>query len=130
MKQATPAELVHDLVSAWNAGDSKAFASLFTEDAQYVTGDGAWLDGREAIEGFVAGAERRDTALVTVQELTIRVYDRVATAVFRWRGSGDVPVGGVVTCVLLDQLGRWKVVHLQNTDASIAGSDHERSPGS
>ncbi|MFI6297234.1 SgcJ/EcaC family oxidoreductase [Nonomuraea sp. NPDC050790] len=38
------------LAEAWNAGDATAYATLFTEDADYVSFDGTHTRGRQAIE--------------------------------------------------------------------------------
>lgn len=43
-------ELLDRMVAAWNAGDAKAFAEVFTEDADYITFFGAHLKGRKQIE--------------------------------------------------------------------------------
>jgi uncharacterized protein (TIGR02246 family) len=43
-------DLLARLTETWNAGDAKAYAELFTEDADYITFFGLHLQGREAIE--------------------------------------------------------------------------------
>ncbi|MFQ5891066.1 MAG: YybH family protein [Gemmatimonadota bacterium] len=35
---------------AWNAHDASAVASFFSEDADFIAGNGPWIVGREAIE--------------------------------------------------------------------------------
>ncbi|MEV3980882.1 SgcJ/EcaC family oxidoreductase [Nonomuraea sp. NPDC049758] len=42
--------LVERMTETWNAGDSAAYAALFTEDADYITFFGLHLQGRKAIE--------------------------------------------------------------------------------
>ena len=41
--------LVQQMEASWNAGDSKAFAALFTEDAHFVNIMGWHVTGRKAI---------------------------------------------------------------------------------
>ncbi|GII63426.1 hypothetical protein Skr01_35110 [Sphaerisporangium krabiense] len=53
MTETATAE-IHDLLrrmtDAWNAGDARAYAGQFTEDADYITFFGMRMTGREAIE--------------------------------------------------------------------------------
>src|SRR5580765_4644027 len=44
-------DILKELEAAWNAGDSKAFAAKFLEDATFIHIYGGQLDGRAAIEG-------------------------------------------------------------------------------
>lgn len=41
--------LIQELGEAWDRGDADAYASLFTEDADYVVFDGTHLKGRQEI---------------------------------------------------------------------------------
>ena len=43
-------ELGKDLQDAWNRGDAPGYASLFTEDADFVAWNGSYGRGRQAIE--------------------------------------------------------------------------------
>lgn len=51
--QTAGEEAIHDLfrqmLTSWDAGDSDAYATQFTNDADYITFDGTHLKGREAI---------------------------------------------------------------------------------
>ncbi len=60
-------------VRAYNAGDAKAIASLFTEDAEVVNEDGAPIQGRDAIGALFAStftANPRET--IELDEIAIR----------------------------------------------------------
>ncbi|MFN8489590.1 MAG: SgcJ/EcaC family oxidoreductase [Caldilineaceae bacterium] len=48
--EAAMHQLFQQLTAAWAAGDAKAYAALFTEDADYVAFDGVNQKGRAAIE--------------------------------------------------------------------------------
>jgi uncharacterized protein (TIGR02246 family) len=43
-------ELGQDLQDAWNRGDAAGYASLFTDDADFVAWNGSYGRGRQAIE--------------------------------------------------------------------------------
>lgn len=43
-------EIVKSIQQAWNAGDGKAFAAPFAEDADYVVVNGMHVKGRAAID--------------------------------------------------------------------------------
>ena len=45
-------QIVAKLEEAWNAGDSAAFASYFTDDATFIHIFGGQLDGRTAIQAI------------------------------------------------------------------------------
>jgi uncharacterized protein (TIGR02246 family) len=47
--EASIQNLIRELGEAWDRGDADAYASLFTEDADYVVFDGTHLKGRQKI---------------------------------------------------------------------------------
>jgi uncharacterized protein (TIGR02246 family) len=109
--------LVRDLVSAWNRGDATAFASLFTAEADYVTGAGVSLHGQQAIAELL----RTSTAPPRVQiegEIVVRDYGAAGSAIFRWvTEAGTEPHRrGVVTCVVVKTDAAWLIDRLHNTD--------------
>lgn len=109
--------ILERLVGAWNSRDASGFAGLFTEDADYVTGDGVWIRGQPAIERLVTDAE--PGARVTIEtKASIRTAGEVATVVFRWSapGPGGGLSRGVTTCVVTRRHGRWLIDRLHNTD--------------
>jgi uncharacterized protein (TIGR02246 family) len=108
--------LIHQLITAWNGGVARRFAVLFTPNANYVTGRGVCLEGRDAIE------EMRDSAAelsISLEEmLSSQVYDKVATALFKWVGQAKdrSERRGVISLVALNENGLWLIERLQNTD--------------
>ena len=109
-------ELLARLLDAWNRRDAVAFAALFVEDADYVTGDGLWLQGRAAIEGLVQGSDPMGQASFQGRP-SIRVSDGAGSATFRWAASGGhTSSRGVTTCVLTMTGGGWLIERLHNTD--------------
>jgi len=108
--------LVDQLITAWNSGMARRFAVFFTPNATYVTGRGVCLEGREAIE------EMRDSAAelsISLEEmLSVQVYDKVATALFKWAGQANdgSERRGVISIVALSENGLWLIDRLQNTD--------------
>jgi len=49
-------DLVSQFLAAWNAADAKGLSALFTEDADFVSPNGAHAVGRVNIEAFYAMA--------------------------------------------------------------------------
>lgn len=109
--------LIHDLVNAWNRGDATAFASLFTAEADYVTGAGAWLQGRRAIAELLSAAAAPPRAFIE-GDASIRDYGAVSSVVFRWTTDpGLAPRRrGIVTCLLVKSGEAWLIDRLHNTD--------------
>ena len=109
--------LVHDLVSAWNRGDATAFASLFTAEADYVTGAGMWLHGRRSIAELLSAAAA-PTQVFVEGDAWIRDYGTVSSVVFRWATDPGIEPRrrGVVTCLLVKSAEAWLIDHLHNTD--------------
>jgi len=109
--------LIHDLVSAWNRGDATAFASLFTADADYVTGAGAWLQGRQAIAELLVSATSPPRVFVE-GDASIRDHGAVSSVVFRWATDPGIEPRrrGVATCLLVKGGEAWLIDRLHNTD--------------
>ena len=106
------AKVIQSLIDAWNRRDSTSFKNAFSQDANYITGDGHWLKGHRAIADLYS--ERSE--IVSVAEgPSITVYGDVATATFRW-SAGTERFGGIITCVVIKTGRDWKIVTLQNTD--------------
>ena len=122
-------EIVAQLVDAWNKRDMKAFASLFTLDAHYITGQGRWLKGREAIEQEFSkshsAAEQFGLIIITGTFIK-QLNPDVALVHNTWEladPTGEEEEGsrfrrGIITQVLIRQGERWLIAALQNTDAA------------
>ena len=127
MGQGSPEALVDAFVSAWNAHDMEALASLFRADADFVNVVGIWWKDRAQIEAGHAFAHRsffRNSALqadaVSVKALTAEV----ATVHVRWTLSGqEEPDGstgqtrsGILLFVATRGTAGWEIAAAQNTD--------------
>ena len=112
------------LVDAWNGNDMTAFASLFTDDASYVSGTGRWLKGRQAIrEGLSTEEGNSDGGRVVFTGTRIKLIKAdVAIVHNTWEMTSDRGESasqsrrGVITQVLVSDGERWRIAALQNTD--------------
>lgn len=118
-------DLLERLFDAWNRRDARAFAALFTEDGDYVTGAGEWWRGRRMIEGevaarFDAAADAPGVARLADRSIRHLVTD-AAIAHLAWSlvtGREPAPERrGVASAVLVrDARGSWLIASLHNTD--------------
>ncbi|MGH3319354.1 MAG: SgcJ/EcaC family oxidoreductase [Streptosporangiaceae bacterium] len=120
-------DLLRRLTDAWNAGDAKAYADLFTDDADYITFFGLNMPGRQAIEeghralfeGPLAGSR-----LTGIDRPKIRFLRPDVAVVVAGGGSsvsGDQPEAGresTVTFVAVRDEGTWRFAAFQNTRRS------------
>jgi len=109
-----------ELAAAWNRGDWSGLASLFAEDADYVTGAGIHLRGRREIREHLSTAsqdpDRSGAAEVSITHVQVRpIGGDVASALVSWRmpAAGR---GGCFTLVLSRDEGAWRILTLHNTD--------------
>jgi len=129
-------ELGQALQDAWNRGDAAGYASLFTDDADFVAWNGSYGRGRQAIEdghrrlfdGPLAGSRMvlvDDDAQSIPPESLRFVRPDVAIMVI----SGVVTPAGqratgpdhqsVQTFVLVKNSSRWRVAAFQNTRQKV-----------
>ena len=125
--QETIRAIIDRLIDAWNKNDMMAFVSLFSEDADYISGAGLWFRGRQAIqEGLSRDAEsssehgnvvitgnwirfiKADVAIVQNTWEMRRGKDQREERV-EWRR-------GIFTQVMVSDGERWRIAALQNTD--------------
>jgi len=121
-------KVVRGLEQAWNHHDMKAWANLFTEDADFVNVAGWWWKGRTEIEQKHAGAHEfifRDSTL-TIHEVHTRfLAPEIAVVHVLWSlaghknpdGTPGQPRKGILTQVLQKQNGKWLIAAAQNTDS-------------
>lgn len=123
----TPQKALARIGVAWNAGDAAAYAAEFTPDATYVAFNGQVMCGRTAIEDVHRWLfdgplkESRMAMSGPAAEPDIRfVRPDVAIAVT----GGAVQLEGaeltpdresVVSFVLVEDRGTWKIAAFQNT---------------
>jgi uncharacterized protein (TIGR02246 family) len=129
-------ELGRALQNAWNRGDAAGYASLFTDDADFVAWNGSYGRGRRAIEdghrrlfdGPLAGsrmvlvdddaASAPPGSLRFVRpDVAIMVISGVVTPAGQSATSPDH--GSVQTFVLVKNSSRWRVAAFQNTRQKV-----------
>jgi len=116
-------ELVRVLEDAWNSGNSQRFASVFAEDADFITVLGKHYNGREAIDAghraifdtIYKGSRNRYTieGLRFVRPDVVVVFVRAQLEL-----ADDRVISACPTMVLTKENGKWQVAVLQNTVVS------------
>ena len=127
--ERTIQRVVDELIAAWNRRDGASFSQLFAEDADYVTGAGIRLAGRGRIHDAlfahpVVMAEADKVSIVT-QSVKIVASD-AAVVLCGWQmDPADASQSqesdartGLVTMVMQRTADGWRIVALQNTDAT------------
>lgn len=120
------------LQDAWNRGDAAGYASLFTDDADFVAWNGSYGRGRQAIgdahrplfEGPLAGSRMVlvDDGTESAPPESLR-FVRPDVAIMVISGAvtraGEAAAGpdheSVQTFVLTKNADRWRVAAFQNT---------------
>lgn len=116
------------LEEAWNHHDMKAWANLFTEDADFVNVAGAWWKGRAEIEKKhleIHAYIFRDSTLRLGEVETRFLTPEIAVVHVLWSltgnrnpdGSDGQPRKGIFTEILQKQSGKWLIAAAQNTDS-------------
>lgn len=116
------------LADAWNSGDAAAYASLFTEDADYVTFFGMRLPGRELIESShraLFEGPLRGSKIGGPGDASVRFPREDVAVVVSGGGSaldgGDAVAQGresTLTFVLVRSGTGWLITAFQNTRVS------------
>ncbi|MGN9837604.1 SgcJ/EcaC family oxidoreductase [Nonomuraea sp. H19] len=121
------AEIVHLLArmgETWNAGDARAYAELFTPDADYITFFGLHLEGRQAIEDVHRELFKTSIKLEEGgQEPRIkRLSDDVALVISGGgstvNGEPDPSRASIVTLTAVRTPEGWRLASFQNTRVS------------
>jgi len=119
--------VVQEIIGAWNRHDMDVFATLFTEDADFVNVRGVRWIGRRAIQEAHAASHSTifKTSQLTLRESSVRflrpdvAVARSITEVTGQTGaSGEIlpPRSAMLTLVMVNDDGRWMIVVAQNTD--------------
>ena len=122
-----PDEIPQRIAETWSYGDAEAFASLFTEDADFINVVGIWWRDRKAIQRAHAYGFERTLSQVKlhIQRTEVRMLSAEYAVVHaQWRLSGqrtvegDVsdPRSGIFMLVTERQPQGWIVVAAQNTE--------------
>jgi len=113
-------ELLDNLVDAWNRRDADAFAALFAPSADYITGDGGWVGGREGIQRLFRTPS--GTGVASIDGVaSIRRHGDVSTVLFGWRlesPAGVVLQKGLTLCVATRAGSGWLIDRMQTTDSA------------
>ena len=127
---------VEKLESAWNQGDSVAWADLFAEDADFVHMLGGHFTGRASIERghrTIFDTIYKGSTNKFVVEKVRFVGDQVAIvfvfATLKLTTPGMPPqINARPTIVLQRQDGAWKIVTFQNTVVTPEGAPAGKDP--
>jgi len=122
--------VIASLTDAWTAGDAKAWANLFSEDADFTVWNGMYVRGREAIERghkHLFSTAFKDTKLRYVVRSIRFLEDDVAVA----HVDGNMVKKGedfpalpqvVPLFVMVKDKGQWRVSVFHNTNVQPGGS--------
>ena len=126
-------EVVRALQDAWNLHDMKAFASQFSEDADFVNVVGCWWQGRAEIEKKHAASHAswfRESTLkftaVHLRFLTPQIsLAHVESSLVGANRPDGTPAGlriGILTLVFHKQADIWLIAAAHNTERISEGS--------
>ena len=132
----TPEAVLAAYVAAWNAHDMKAFANLFSEDADFVNAYGDWWRGLEALQA--KNTEAHDSyyarTRLRMENPAVRsLGNDLALVQARWVLHGDTRARrderlGFVTLVLTKEESRWRIRLAQNTERNPQASATADAP--
>ena len=105
----------------------KSFASLFTEDAQFVNVIGLWWHSRAEIQKAheaLHATRMRMSHLVASESVVHLLSPEVAVLLQQWQLTGDTGIDGVtlpmrrgvMSLVTVKAGGQWHIASAQNTD--------------
>jgi uncharacterized protein (TIGR02246 family) len=129
-------QIVEQLESAWNRGDSVAWADLFAEDADFIHILGGRFIGRSAIERghrIIFDTIYKGSTNKFVVEKVRFVGDRVAIvfvfATLKLTAPGMPPqINARPTLVAERRDGTWRIVVFQNTLVTPEGAPTGKDP--
>src|SRR5580698_7171185 len=113
------------LREAWERGDGQAYASLFSEDAQYVTAPGERMRGRKSIADShqeIFNTFFKETKLgqgypSSLRQITpdVVLVESAGSVLFPGESESKVAPNGLMTLVVARQDNAWRIVSFQNT---------------
>jgi uncharacterized protein (TIGR02246 family) len=109
--------LIGRLVDAWNRGDADGFAGMFAPHAEYVTGQGQRIWGREGIAELVRQAGP-GSQVVVLGGASVECDGNAGKARFSWATAdqGTATRHGVTTCTLIRENTRWMIETLRTEE--------------
>jgi uncharacterized protein (TIGR02246 family) len=121
--------VVASLADAWTAGDARAWAKLFTEDADFTVWNGMYSKGREAIEQGhkqIFSTFYKDTKMRYVVRSVRFLRDDVALVhvdASVVKKSEDLPPSphAVPLLVMVKDKGQWRIAAFHNTNVQTSG---------
>ena len=128
MDTESPGSVIDSLGKAWNAGDARAFAGFFTEDADLVNIHGMHLHGRQAIAGLYEMLFRSvfDGSHVKCSIAAERTL-RPQVMLLQMKVALSVPAGkmagshnALATVVMVREQAHWRIESLHNTLVTAA----------
>ena len=116
--------LFQELQAAWDRGDGEAFASYFTDDADYIIVNGIYLQGRQAVADthqHIFATLYRDSRLEGFVKNIRFLSDDIA--LLHLHGRPRIPgqalpapeQHSIQTIVAIKQAGSWRATSFQNT---------------
>lgn len=117
---------------AWNAHDMDALAEVVDESVDFITVGGRWLKGRAAFKAHhteLHKTVRRNNATIKLLAThTQRLSPDVLLAHVEWHTEGDrdpdgtarQPRNTIMTWVLMQSGGRWRIRASHNVNVTIA----------
>jgi uncharacterized protein (TIGR02246 family) len=119
--------VVQNFMNAWNARDARAFAAVFSEDADFTNWRGTSASGRANIEAFHAPmfATIFKNSHQKFTDIKIRfIRSDVAAVDVHWEMTGALDAAGnprpsrqgLLTFVMAKDQGRWQIQVMHNLD--------------
>ncbi len=128
--EAPVRKAIESLVAAFNRGDARAVAALFTENAEHVGEDAEVTRGRAAIEKGVAETFAESEGLQLAATITSIRFPRPDIAQVRGAAvttiAGSAPAQGGFTAILVRSGADWKVDSLEESVAAPAATAAQR----
>lgn len=115
--------LVPHLEAAWNRNDGAAYASVFTDDCDYIAFDGTHLRGREAnaehharlFASVLHGSTLRyDNVVVRFLAPTVAVMHANGSVLMPWQTTVSPRRRSLQTYVVVNTGSAWRIAAFQN----------------
>jgi uncharacterized protein (TIGR02246 family) len=121
--------VIDRFMDAWNRHDAKAFAAVFSDDADFTNWRGTGASGRQKIEDFHApmfatlfSKSRQEYTVIK----TRFVRPDVAAVDVHWKMTGAIDAQGnlrpdregLLSFVIAKNAGRWEIAVMHNLDIS------------